>query len=92
MLELGEQSPQLHASLADAVNTSGATRIYLVGPQMAALVSALGPERVTAHTQAVSEMAEIVLRDLAYGDTVMVKASNGIGLADIVEKIRKRFA
>jgi UDP-N-acetylmuramoyl-tripeptide--D-alanyl-D-alanine ligase len=92
MLELGEQSPQLHASLADAVSASGAERIYLVGPQMTALASALGSERVTAHTQAAPDMAEIVLRDLAYGDTVMVKASNGIGLADIVEKIRKRFA
>jgi UDP-N-acetylmuramoyl-tripeptide--D-alanyl-D-alanine ligase len=92
MLELGEQSPQLHASLAHAVSASGAERIYLVGPQMAALATALGSEAVTAHTQAATEMAEIVLRDLAYGDTVMVKASNGIGLADIVDKIRKRFA
>jgi len=92
MLELGEQGPQLHASLADAVRASGAERIYLVGPQMAALAAALGDHRVTAHTAAVTEMAEIVLRDLAYGDTVMIKASNGIGLADIVEKIRKRFA
>jgi UDP-N-acetylmuramoyl-tripeptide--D-alanyl-D-alanine ligase len=59
---------------------------------MEALAAVLGPDRVTAHTPAVTEMAEIVLRDLAYGDTVMVKASNGIGLADIVDKIRKRFA
>ncbi len=92
MLELGPQSPQLHASLADAVSASGANRIYLVGPQMAALVTALGAERVTAHTPTATEIAEIVLHDLAYGDTVMVKASKGTGLADIVEKIRKRFA
>jgi UDP-N-acetylmuramoyl-tripeptide--D-alanyl-D-alanine ligase len=92
MLELGEQSPRLHASLADAVNASGADRIYLVGPQMAALATALGPGRVTAHSQTTAEIGKIVLADLAYGDAVMIKASNGIGLADIVEQIRKRFA
>jgi UDP-N-acetylmuramoyl-tripeptide--D-alanyl-D-alanine ligase len=92
MLELGAQSAQLHASLSEAVKASGAERIYLVGPQMAALVEALGSERVMAHALDAAEMAEIVLRDLAYGDTVMIKASNGIGLAGIVEKIRQRFA
>ncbi|MEO8685325.1 MAG: UDP-N-acetylmuramoyl-tripeptide--D-alanyl-D-alanine ligase [Devosia sp.] len=92
MLELGEQSPRLHASLADAVNASGADRIYLVGPQMAALAAALGPGRITSHAQTTAEIGKIVLADLAYGDAVMIKASNGIGLADIVEQIRKRFA
>jgi UDP-N-acetylmuramoyl-tripeptide--D-alanyl-D-alanine ligase len=92
MLELGPQGPQLHASLAGAVTASGADALYLVGPQMAALAEALGPERVTAHTSTAAEMAEIVVRDLAYGDAVMVKASNGIGLAGVVEQIRKRFA
>ncbi|WP_375452670.1 UDP-N-acetylmuramoyl-tripeptide--D-alanyl-D-alanine ligase [uncultured Devosia sp.] len=92
MLELGAQGPQLHASLAEAVNASCAERIYLVGPQMAALADALGPGRITAHTQSAAEMAPIVVGTLAYGDAVMIKASNGIGLADVVEHIRKRFA
>ena len=52
----------------------------------------LGPDRVTGHTQSAAEIGKIVLADLAYGDAVMIKASNGIGLADIVEQIRKRFA
>lgn len=91
MLELGEQSPSLHASLAPAVKASGAERIYLVGPAMAALADALGRDRVAAHTQTAVEMAEIVLNDLAYGDALMVKGSNGVGLAGIVEKIRNQF-
>ena len=91
MLELGEQSASLHASLAPAVTASGADRIYLVGPAMAALADALGADRVAAHTHTAAEMAEIVLNDLAYGDAVMVKGSNGVGLAGIVEKIRNQF-
>ncbi|OYW97684.1 MAG: hypothetical protein B7Z15_22880 [Rhizobiales bacterium 32-66-8] len=91
MLELGAQAPQLHASLKPAVIASGADRIYLVGPAMGALAEALGSGRVAAHTQSAARMAEIVRNDLAYGDAVMVKGSNGVGLADIVIKIRKQF-
>ena len=91
MLELGTQSEALHASLKSAVLASGAERIFLVGSGMGALAAALGPDRVAAHTQTSAEMAEIVLNDLAYGDAVMVKGSNGVGLTKIVDQIRQRF-
>jgi len=91
MLELGPQSGSLHASLAPAVTASGAERIYLVGAGMSVLAEALGPGRVAGHAQTASEMADIVLDDLAYGDAVMVKGSNGVGLAGIVDRIRRRF-
>jgi UDP-N-acetylmuramoyl-tripeptide--D-alanyl-D-alanine ligase len=91
MLELGDKSASMHASLVPAVKASGANRVYLVGPAMAALAAALGPGRVAAHVQTAGEMAEIVVNDLAYGDAVMVKGSNGVGLAGVVEKIRNQF-
>ncbi|KRA50226.1 UDP-N-acetylmuramoyl-tripeptide--D-alanyl-D-alanine ligase [Devosia sp. Root635] len=91
MLELGPQSGSLHASLMPAVIASGAERVYLVGPAMAALAEALGAAGVAAHARTAAEMGDIVLNDLAYGDAVMVKGSNGVGLADIVDRIRKQF-
>ena len=91
MLELGPQGPSLHASLGPGVIASGAERVYLVGEGMTALAEALGPDRVTAHTRTATQMAEIVLNDLAYGDAVMVKGSKGVGLAGMVDKIRKQF-
>lgn len=91
MLELGAQSPQLHASLKPAVLAAGADRIYLVGPAMTALADVLGHERVTAHTQTAAEMVDILRNDLAYGDAVMVKGSKSVGLAGTVETIRKQF-
>ena len=90
MLELGAQSASLHASLKPAVVASGAERIYLVGPAMAALAEALGA--VAAHTQTAADMAPILLNDLAYGDAVMIKGSNGVGLTKIVDQIRTKFA
>ncbi|MBU1306555.1 MAG: UDP-N-acetylmuramoyl-tripeptide--D-alanyl-D-alanine ligase [Alphaproteobacteria bacterium] len=91
MLELGPRSPELHASLAPAVRASGADRVYLVGPAMAALAAELGTEGVAAHVASAQEMAEIVRNDLAYGDAVMVKGSNGVGLTALIEIIRGQF-
>jgi UDP-N-acetylmuramoyl-tripeptide--D-alanyl-D-alanine ligase len=91
MLELGAQSDALHASLKPAVQASGAQRIYLVGPAMQALADVIGPQSVAAHTQSAAEMTPILLNDLAYGDAVMIKGSNGVGLTKIVDQIRTKF-
>ena len=37
-------------------------------------------------------MGATILNQLAYGDAVMIKGSNGVGLAGIVDLIRNRFA
>lgn len=91
MLELGKDSAALHASLADAVGASGADRVYLVGEHMQALAEALGAGRVTLHAMSAEELAEPLLDSLAYGDAVMVKGSNGMRLAGLVQKIRDKF-
>lgn len=91
MLELGEASASMHASLADSVLESGAELIYLVGPNMAALASALPAGSVAGHFTSAGD-AETVVRDaLAYGDAVMIKGSNGIGLGRLVASIRETF-
>ncbi|HEV7275326.1 MAG TPA: UDP-N-acetylmuramoyl-tripeptide--D-alanyl-D-alanine ligase [Devosiaceae bacterium] len=89
MLELGPQSPTLHATLAPAVRASGADRVYLIGPSMAALAEALGD--VAGHAESLEGLAETILSSLAYGDAVMVKGSKGMQLANLVRKIRERF-
>lgn len=92
MLELGEQGPALHVALKDAVLATGAEAIYLVGPSMASLADALGPQVVTGHRFTTDEIAQSILADLAYGDAVMVKGSNGVRLSGLVKQIRERFA
>jgi UDP-N-acetylmuramoyl-tripeptide--D-alanyl-D-alanine ligase len=92
MLELGEHGPALHAALKDAVLKSGAERVFLVGPSMAALAGALGPAGVAAHAQSADDITATVLDQLAYGDAIMVKGSNGMRLSGLVRAIRERFA
>ena len=91
MLELGDQAAVLHASLADAVRNSGADRVYLIGKHMGALASELPPDLVAGHAETVEEAGDAIVGDLAYGDAVMVKGSNGVGLARVVDAIVKRF-
>jgi UDP-N-acetylmuramoyl-tripeptide--D-alanyl-D-alanine ligase len=92
MLELGNESQALHRALKDAVLESGADRVYLVGPSMAALADALPSQGVAAHAQSVDDIAETVLDQLAYGDAIMIKGSNGMRLSKLVKTIRERFA
>lgn len=92
MLELGALSPQLHASLKDAVIKANADKIYLVGSAIEGLRDALGEGYVTGHALKVDEIAETILSSLAHGDAVMVKGSNGVRLSSLVKSIRERFA
>jgi UDP-N-acetylmuramoyl-tripeptide--D-alanyl-D-alanine ligase len=91
MLELGPTAPELHAGLAPAVLATGAERIYLVGTAMAGLAEALGEGRVAGRADKVEELADAIVSDLALGDAVMVKGSNGVRLSRLVARIRERF-
>ena len=91
MLELGAQSPQLHASLKDAVLSAGATKIFLIGPSMAALATVLDGAPVAGHANTIEELSDTILSGLAHGDSVMVKGSKGVRLAGLVKAIRDRF-
>ena len=90
MLELGARTPELHAALEPAVLASGATKLFLVGPALSALAAVLG-DAVTARAETVEELQETILSSLAFGDAIMVKGSNGVRLATLVDGIRGRF-
>jgi UDP-N-acetylmuramoyl-tripeptide--D-alanyl-D-alanine ligase len=92
MLELGAMADDLHAGLTEPVLASGAERVYLVGNHMAALAAALPPELVAGHFANVAEAVDVIIDDLAYGDAIMIKGSNGVGLSRLVAEIKMRFA
>ena len=92
MLELGAMADDLHAGLAEPVLASGAERVYLVGKHMAALAAALPAELVAGHFANVAEAGDVIVDDLAYGDAIMIKGSNGVGLSRLVADIKTHFA
>ncbi len=87
MRELGEQADALHASLAPDVREARVDHLILVGDDMRPLEEALGGEipldRAADVEQATRKLAELVRP----GDAVLVKASNSIGLAKLVERM-----
>ena len=87
MRELGNHSGELHAGLAPAVREAKVDRLILVGEEMRpladALADALPVERAADVEQATKMLAALVRP----GDAVLVKASNSIGLAKLVERM-----
>jgi len=85
MRELGEQSDALHAALAPDIDAAHVDRLILIGDEMRPLEAALG-HRIPFDHAADADSATAMLRALiAPGDAVLVKASNSVGLARLVE-------
>ena len=87
MRELGEHSPALHAGLAPAVRDAHVDRLILIGDDMAPLAEAVQSDVETECVDSVDEAADALMRLLHAGDAVLVKASNSVGLAKLVERV-----
>src|SRR5438067_6968569 len=87
MRELGPHSEALHAGLAPAVLDARVDELILIGEEMRPLaeqvVGKLSLDFVTSVDEATGEL----LRLLHPGDAVLVKASNSVGLARLVERV-----
>ena len=85
MRELGPAGAALHADLAPAVREAKIAHLILVGDEMEPLAAALGNtlaiERA-ADAKAATALLRVVVRPR---DAVLVKASNSIGLARLVD-------
>ena len=88
MRELGEHSEALHAGLAPAVLEAKVDELVLVGEDMRPLENALGGEVRVQRAQDADDASEILSAMLLPGDAVLVKASNSVGLAKLVEEVK----
>jgi UDP-N-acetylmuramoyl-tripeptide--D-alanyl-D-alanine ligase len=87
MRELGEHSDALHAGLAPAVRDARIDRLILIGDEMAPLEQALGHDVETVRLSSVEDAIRALDEMLQAGDAVLVKASNSIGLAKLVDHV-----
>jgi UDP-N-acetylmuramoyl-tripeptide--D-alanyl-D-alanine ligase len=85
MRELGVTAAEAHAALAPAVRAAGIDHLILVGDEMDPLAETLGGS-LPIDRAADAEAAAALLQALVGPrDAVLVKASNSIGLARLVE-------
>jgi UDP-N-acetylmuramoyl-tripeptide--D-alanyl-D-alanine ligase len=83
MLELGDEGPAEHLTLADAV-TEAADLLFACGPLMRGLCDAV-PQRLQAvHAADSAALAPIVARAVRPGDAILVKGSLGSRMRHVV--------
>lgn len=87
MRELGEAADAYHGGLADAVAASGAAKVFLCGPHMAALWRRLAPEQRGVHRPDSQALAGDVAASLREGDVIAVKGSLGSKMKVVVDAI-----
>lgn len=87
MKELGTLSEAFHAGLAGPVREAGVDLAILVGEEMAPLAKALGDSLEMAHVPDTAAAIELAMREIRPGDAILVKGSNSIGLAALVEAL-----
>nr|WP_255769353.1 UDP-N-acetylmuramoyl-tripeptide--D-alanyl-D-alanine ligase [Maritalea mediterranea] len=91
MLELGEESANLHRSLAEPLIKLAPDQVLLVGPMMRHLFDAVVDHLPVDWVENQNEVLPKLSNWLAPGDLIMVKGSNGIGLGALVEACRKKW-
>lgn len=92
MRELGEHGAALHAGLAPAVRSARVDRLILIGEEMRPLAGALAGDVPIDLVASVDEATDALMHSLRPGDAVLVKASNSVGLARLVERVAGGFA
>ncbi|MFL6752255.1 MAG: UDP-N-acetylmuramoyl-tripeptide--D-alanyl-D-alanine ligase [Sphingomicrobium sp.] len=87
MRELGPHSAQLHAALAPAVLDAHVDCLILIGDEMRPLAEEVVGKVSLDLADNVDEAGDTLLHMLHAGDAVLVKASNSVGLARLVERV-----
>jgi len=87
MLELGSHSDPEHAGLAPHVLANKVDELILVGDATAPLEQALGGQLPVTRVPDAEAATSLLLRTIKPDDAVLVKASNGVGLAKLVEQV-----
>lgn len=93
MLELGEQSEAMHASVAEYLDPENIQTVYLYGSMMKALYTTLAEKYDASHLHYYPDGEKQALmddlKDKVNDQTmVVVKASHGTGLSEVVDYIK----
>jgi UDP-N-acetylmuramoyl-tripeptide--D-alanyl-D-alanine ligase len=87
MRELGAESAGFHAGLAGPIAAAKVDVAILVGDEMQALAKALGGAVELKHVPNAASAIPLARAAIGPGDAVLVKGSNSIGLAALVEAL-----
>lgn len=89
MKELGPREAEMHAEMASYPTMAAIDTVHCVGPLMRHLHEALPLEKRGRWTETSAEMAQNIHNLVDSGDSVLAKGSLSMGLAKVVDAIRK---
>lgn len=92
MLELGPDSPAMHAALADPVRAAGADLLIAVGEGARPLAEALKGDIDTLWARDSREGGALLLEKAGDGDVVLIKGSNASGVHKIAASLKEAGA
>jgi len=93
MLELGEKAPELHREVGEKAGAIGIDLLVAVGPHArdvceGAESAGMGSDRMRRFPNS-GEAAEHLVHELKDGDFLLVKGSRGIGMDQVVKRIKQ---
>lgn len=88
MKELGEASARFHADLAGALAENGIDLVVTVGEMMNHLAQALPGHLLLGHADGADGVMDLLRPAIEPNDVIMVKGSQSMGMARVVEWLR----
>jgi UDP-N-acetylmuramoyl-tripeptide--D-alanyl-D-alanine ligase len=88
MFELGPASDDLHRVLKRDIDRAGVDQVFACGPKMKLLFDTLAATQKGDWRPTSAELEPLLLAAVKPGDVVMIKGSNGMGMARLVKALR----
>ncbi len=88
MLELGKHSKKLHKNMTNIFNNSKINKIHIYGKDAAETFKGIKKNRKGRILRKISDIYDLIVKDLNQDDYLMIKGSNSTGLNKIVGKLR----
>ncbi len=95
MLELGEESPQLHREIGEMIARLNIDLLWTVGKHASEVAKAAKssgmPGKQISHFQNIIDISSIEIDKIKENDTVLIKGSRGMHMEYLVGKLREFF-
>jgi len=89
MLELGDEAPSLHAALVWPLQSAGVSTVWCIGDLMVNLQQRLPAHRLGQTPTDINTLALHIYQELAPGDVILMKGSNGSGVHRICSQLQQ---
>ena len=87
MLELGKFSKKLHSNIANYINKTQISKVYVYGKDIIYTFNKLRTQKKGKIFKSNSEILRFINNEIHNNDYLMVKGSNSTGLNEIIKKL-----